>query len=85
MPDIDTDNPIVVGIDIAKRSFDVALGVHGPVKTFDNDDAGHDALIAALAGQHVDLIVMEATGGLERDLACALQAAGFALAVVNPR
>jgi transposase len=86
MPDIDTaHNPIVVGVDIAKRSFDAALGVNGPVKTLDNDDAGHDALIAELAGQHVDLIVMEATGGLERDLACALQAAGFALAVVNPR
>lgn len=28
---------------------------------------------------------MEASGGLERDLACALQAAGFAVAVVNPR
>ena len=28
---------------------------------------------------------MEATGGLERDLACALQAAGFAVAVINPR
>lgn len=38
-----------------------------------------------LADRTVDLIVMEATGGLERDLACALQAAGFAVAVVNPR
>lgn len=28
---------------------------------------------------------MEATGGLERHLACALQAAGFAIVVVNPR
>ena len=55
------------------------------VRTFPNDDAGHEALITALAGQTVELIVMEATGGLERDLACALQAAGFAVAVVNPR
>lgn len=76
---------IVVGIDIAKLSFDAALGVTTDVRTFPNDDAGHEALITALAGQTVGLIVMEATGGLERDLACALQAAGFAVAVVNPR
>ena len=76
---------IVVGIDIAKLSFDAALGVTTDVRTFPNDDAGHEALITALTGQTVELIVMEATGGLERDLACALQAAGFAVAVVNPR
>ena len=76
---------IVVGIDIAKLGFDAALGVTTDVRTFPNDDAGHEALITALAGQTVELIVMEATGGLERDLACALQAAGFAVAVVNPR
>lgn len=76
---------IVVGIDIAKLTFDAAIGVAGSVETFANDDGGHDALLARLAGRAVDLVVMEATGGLERDLACALQAAGFAVAVVNPR
>jgi transposase len=77
--------PIVVGIDIAKRSFDAAFGVTTDVRTFSNDDDGHELLITALAEHKVELIVMEATGGLERDLACALQAAGFAVAVVNPR
>jgi len=77
--------PIVIGIDIAKRTFDAAFGVAGTIESFPNDDAGHDALAAKLAGVAVDLIVMEATGGLERDLACALQACGFAVAVINPR
>jgi transposase len=76
---------IVVGIDIAKLRFDAVLGVTTDVRTFPNDEAGHEALITALGGQTVELIVMEATGGLERDLACALQAAEFAVAVVNPR
>lgn len=76
---------IVVGIDIAKQTFDACLGIGGNIETFANEDGGHDALLAKLAGQTVDLIVMEATGGLERDLACALEAAGFAVAVVNPR
>lgn len=78
-------DPIVIGIDIAKQTFDAALGVAGSIETFANTDEGHDALIARLAGATVDLVVMEATGGLERDLACALQARGFAVAVVNPR
>lgn len=33
----------------------------------------------------VALVVMEATGGYETELACALQAAGLPVAVVNPR
>ncbi len=76
---------IVVGIDIAKQTFDAAIGIAGSIETFANHDDGHDAFIAKLTGAPVDLIVMEATGGLERDLACALQAVGFAVAVVNPR
>ena len=77
--------PIVIGIDIAKQTFDATLGVSGSIRTFTNDDAGFDALLADLAGPAVDLIVMEAIGGLQRDLACVLQAAGFAVAVINPR
>lgn len=75
----------LVGIDIAKVSFDAALGVGAQARTFSNDEAGYEALITALSGHSVELIVMEATGGYERDLACVLQAAGFAVAVVNPR
>jgi transposase len=77
--------PIVVGVDIAKKTFDAAIGCTGDILSLPNDDAGHEALIAALIDRTVALVVMEATGGLERHLACALQAAGFAIAVVNPR
>lgn len=77
--------PIVIGIDIAKKTFDAAFGVGGKIKTFANEDSGHDSLIAELASINIDLLLMEATGGLERDLACALQAAGFSVVVINPR
>lgn len=76
---------IVVGIDIAKKTFDAAIGLGGSTETFANDDAGHAALTAILANHSIDMIVMEATGGLERNLACHLQAANFTVAVVNPR
>ena len=76
---------IVIGMDMAKHSFEAALGVGGRIETFTNDDSGHEALLTQLRGEAVELIVMEAAGGLERDLACACQSAGWAVAIVNPR
>jgi transposase len=76
---------IHVGIDVAKDTLEVACGPRAATQAFANDDAGHEALVSALSAQRVDLIVMEATGGYEAPCACALQAAGFAVAVVNAR
>src|SRR6218665_1109332 len=45
----------------------------------------HSALAALLQPLDVGLVVMEATGGYEVALACALQAAGLPVAVLNPR
>jgi transposase len=77
---------VVVGIDVAKAHVDVAvLGTSLAAQRFDNQAEGHSALAAALKPLEVALVVMEATGGYETELACALQAAGLAVAVVNPR
>lgn len=76
---------IAVGIDVAKDSFETALGNEASFG-LSNDAAGHDALLQRLQGQAaVGLIVLEATGGYERPLAAALQAAGWPVAIVNPR
>ena len=77
--------PICVGIDVAKDTLEVAFGAQEATQCFANDDDGHEVLVAALAAHRVELIVMEATGGYEAPCACALQAAGFAVAVVNAR
>lgn len=77
---------VVVGIDIAKAHVDVAvLGAKLDAQRFDNEAEAHSALAAALQPLGVALVVMEATGGYEAALACALQAAGLPVAVVNPR
>ncbi|MES7096532.1 transposase, partial [Cutibacterium acnes] len=60
-------------------------GAQFDAQRFDNQAEGHSALIAALKPLEVALVVMEATGGYETELACALQAAGLPVAVVNPR
>lgn len=77
---------VVVGIDVAKAHVDVAvLGATWPAQQFANDVDGHSALVAALQPLAASLVVMEATGGYEAPVACALQAAGLPVAVVNPK
>jgi len=77
---------VVVGIDVAKAHVDVwVLGAKLEAQRFDNEAEAHSALAAALKPLGVALVVMEATGGYEAALACALQAAGLPVAVVNPR
>ena len=77
---------VTVGIDVAKAHVDVCvLGVASGVQRFANDADGHSALAAALLPLGASLVVMEATGGYEAALACALQASGLPVAVLNPR
>lgn len=73
------------GIDVAKDRVEVAISKDTSVKSFTNDGPGHEELAKLLLANEIALIVMEATGGYEFDLACALQAAGLAVAVINPR
>ncbi|UTV54657.1 IS110 family transposase [Burkholderia arboris] len=77
---------VVVGIDVAKAHVDVCvLGAELAIQRCTNDADAHSALAAALQPLGIALVVMEATGGYEAALACALQAAGLPVAVVNPR
>ena len=71
------------GIDASKQHLDVCCDDID--KTAGNDTPGWDELIAELSAANVDLVVLEASGGNERGVVCALQAAGFAVARVNPR
>jgi transposase len=76
---------MAVGIDVAKHTIEVALGVDAATLSWSNDAEGVDALLAQLASHQVAVVVMEATGGFESALACGLQAAGYGVAVINPR
>lgn len=75
---------LYVGIDVSKERLDVAVS-DGRECHFDNDAAGHSQLRALLLPQQPRLIVMEASGGLERSAAAELAAAGLALRIVNAR
>ena len=72
-----------VGIDVAKAQLDVALGPKGERFAVANDERGISALLKRL--EPADLVIIEATGGLEVAVASALATAGIGVAVVNPR
>ena len=72
-----------VGVDVCKQHLDVCLGA--TAQRVANDANGWNELIAKFKDAVVDLVVLEATGGYERGLVCALQGAGITVARVNPR
>jgi len=81
---------VVVGVDIAKRSFDLAvLQSNGKYRTkgkLSNDQAGF-AVFADWLQQHAEpgaWIVMEATGIYHESLAGHFHALGYRIAVLNP-
>lgn len=79
-----TQSEVFVGIDVSKSQNEVALFGQEGVQSFPNNPKGHCALAKYLEPLAPTLMVIEATGGLERELASHLLAAGFAVAVVNP-
>jgi transposase len=76
---------LICGVDVSAETLDARIGRDGAYRRFDGSDAGIAALIAFCQAQHVELAVMEATGGYERRLFALLWAAGIPAAIVNPR
>ena len=76
---------LYVGIDVAKDSFDVASEPTGLSLSLPNDPAGRHTLLDALQTHPPALIVLEATGGYERELVACILHAGFKTVVANPR
>src|SRR3954464_8664937 len=77
--------PAFVGIDVSKSRLDVHVRPTNAALSFARDAAGISALVAHLASFPVALVVLEATGGFEVEVAAALAGAGLPVAVVNPR
>jgi transposase len=76
---------VFIGIDVSQSSWDVHLLPEGRLFTIRVDDGAVQRLLDKLGSPHVSLVVLEATGGLERQLVAELLDAGWSVAVVNPR
>lgn len=74
-----------IGIDVSKDTLEVHVRPEGTQWNTTNDKHGLITLVKTLKKCEVELIVMEATGGLEQEAADKLAKAGFGVAIVNPR
>jgi transposase len=84
-----TGSSITIGVDIAKKKFDVASLIAGKYKhkSFENNESGFMAFIAwflPLCGDSKPLICMESTGAYSLALADFLVGQGHAVSLVNP-
>ena len=77
--------PIFVGIDVSKARLDVALRPSGTTESVPNEETGIMTLVKQLCTVKPTLIVLEATGGLQRSVVHALADAELPVIVVNPR
>jgi transposase len=79
-----------IGIDIAKRKFDLAWFLDGKLRTkvFENTEKGHAELLAWLKKHKLTTenchLAMEATSQYYEPVALALFDAGYTVSVVNP-
>jgi transposase len=74
-----------VGIDVASKTLDVCLLPAGETFSENNSGKGIERVARRLKKIAPSLVVLEATGGYERELVLALAEAGVRTAVMNPR
>jgi transposase len=79
------DVPCFLGIDVATAQWDIAVRPSGERWAVPHDASGVTTLVDRLQALQPTLIVLEATGGLERAVTSALATAGLPVVVVNPR
>lgn len=84
----DAQDTAIIGIDISKRKFDLALLRQGKLKhkSFPNTPAGHTTLLEWLRAQGITVAhaCMESTNVYGEALAEVLHDHGYAVSIVNP-
>ena len=78
-------NQCWVGIDVSQAKLDLCLWPQAELRQYANTLEAIERLIVDLQNDQPALVVLEATGGLERLVLSACQAADIPIARVNPR
>jgi transposase len=74
-----------VGVDVSKATLDVYIRPMGKAMKVANTETEISVLVEQLKSYKLNLIVLEATGGLETELIIQLQATELPVALINPR
>lgn len=75
----------MIGVDVSKDKLDVAVRPDGEEWQTENTEEAFPELIARLKALKPELIIIEATGGLERAVIATMAAADLPVAMINPR
>ena len=78
-------DPLFLGIDVARDDLEVAVYPTDAGWRVPNTPAGHARLVQWAQAHQPVRLVLEATGGHERAVDAALDAAGLPVVVINPR
>jgi transposase len=81
---MNSNTEIFVGIDVSKMTLEVAIWGEDLLQTFTNDREGIRDLCTHLKPFQPDLIVLEASGGLEKTVAVQLTEEALPAVIVNP-
>jgi transposase len=76
---------VFIGIDVSKDRLDVHVRPSSQTFSVANDESGHAELVQRLVPLAPTLVVLEATGGYQAQVAAGLGLALLPVAVVNPR
>ena len=77
--------PLFVGIDVSQKRLDVAFTENNEFFSIPYSPKELEDLVQRFKSAVPERIVLEATGGIERDLVLSLAQAGLPVVVVNPR
>ena len=76
---------LIVGVDVSKSFLDIAWGSKDPKPVrFNNDAQGMQKALKRIRRKKPHLIVLEATGGLEKPFMALLQSEGWNVARIQP-
>jgi transposase len=84
---MNTSDQLFIGIDVSKDTLEVALDSTSKTQTLDNSAAGIARLVELIKActSPIGVVLLEATGGLERKCALALCLVNISVIVINPR
>lgn len=80
-----TEEDVYVGIDVSKDKLDIAIHQSDVFWTINNEAEDIQAFVEKIKSLSPKLIVLEATGGYEMEVATALCLEGLPVSIVNPR
>jgi transposase len=73
-----------LGIDVSQSYLDIAIYPLNTSFRVANNESGRLQLVERISGVEIEGIVLEATGGLERNVMAQLELAGYPTRRVNP-